>query len=190
MISVLALCIYHLNRETGYSNVLSSWLPNQMISLILIFGFLCRSSFRYPDDQKILHSNVLCTITLLASFKANLTLFQPILPFWHLRIQCIIPKNLLKRFSFEIVSYYPFPSPLCVVHKSEKAPGLTLVDIKFPLFFRNDSKFFSLSREVIRLKLEYNLYQLSPQETHCEDHKNPEQAHQLSVRKFLFEISF
>ena len=29
----------------------ASWLPNQMISLVLIFGFLCRSSiFRYPDD--------------------------------------------------------------------------------------------------------------------------------------------
>ena len=111
----------------------------------------------------------------------NSTLFQPILPFWHLRI----PKNLSKRFSFEIVSYYQFPSPLCVVHKSEKAPGLTLVDIKFPLFFRNDSKFFSLSREVIRLKLEYNLYQLSPQETHCEDSKNQKLGHQLSsVRKF------
>ena len=32
----------------------TSWLPNQMISLILIFGFLCRSSiFQYPDDQEI-----------------------------------------------------------------------------------------------------------------------------------------
>ena len=31
-----------------------SRLPNQMVSLILIFGFLCRSSiFRYPDDREI-----------------------------------------------------------------------------------------------------------------------------------------
>ena len=31
----------------------ASWLPNQMISLVLIFGFLCRSSiFRYPDDLR------------------------------------------------------------------------------------------------------------------------------------------
>ena len=31
----------------------NSWLPNQMISLVLIFGFLCRSSiFRYPDDLR------------------------------------------------------------------------------------------------------------------------------------------
>ena len=28
-----------------------SWLPNQMISLILIFGFLCRSSIIYFDTQ-------------------------------------------------------------------------------------------------------------------------------------------
>ena len=31
-----------------------------MISLLLIFGFLCRSSiFPYPDDREIWHSNVL-----------------------------------------------------------------------------------------------------------------------------------
>ena len=31
----------------------TSWLPNQMISLIWIFGFLCRSSlFRYPDELR------------------------------------------------------------------------------------------------------------------------------------------
>ena len=31
----------------------TSWLPNQMISLVLIFGFLCRSSIsRYPDDLR------------------------------------------------------------------------------------------------------------------------------------------
>ena len=31
----------------------SSWLPNQMISLVLIFGFICRSSiFRYPEDLR------------------------------------------------------------------------------------------------------------------------------------------
>ena len=31
----------------------ASWLPNQMISLVLIFGFLCRSSiFRYPDNLR------------------------------------------------------------------------------------------------------------------------------------------
>ena len=31
-----------------------SWLPNQMISLTLIFGFLCRSSiFQYPNDREI-----------------------------------------------------------------------------------------------------------------------------------------
>ena len=31
----------------------ASWLPNQMISLVLIFGFLCQSSiFRYPDDLR------------------------------------------------------------------------------------------------------------------------------------------
>ena len=30
-----------------------SWLPNQMISMVLIFGFLCRSYiFRYPDDLR------------------------------------------------------------------------------------------------------------------------------------------
>ena len=33
-----------------------SWLPNQMISLILIFGFLCRSSIWYPDD----YSTAMC----------------------------------------------------------------------------------------------------------------------------------
>ena len=43
-------------------------------------------------------------------------------------------------------------SPLCVVHKSEKSPGLSLVDIKFPLFFRN--KLFKIL--FTHLKLEYN----------------------------------
>ena len=43
------------------STVQISWLPNQMISLILIFGFLCRSSiFQYLNDQEIKHSNLHC----------------------------------------------------------------------------------------------------------------------------------
>ena len=40
---------------------LPSWLPNQMISLVLIFGFLCRSSiFRYPDDLRNIVQQCAC----------------------------------------------------------------------------------------------------------------------------------
>ena len=39
----------------------ASWLPNQMISRVLIFGFLCRSSiFRYPDDLRNIVQQCAC----------------------------------------------------------------------------------------------------------------------------------
>ena len=47
-----------------------SWLLNQMISQILIFGCLCRSSiFQYPDYQEIWHSNVLQSTSPLGCSK-------------------------------------------------------------------------------------------------------------------------
>ena len=47
--------LFQIDRNTFAHIIMAySWLPNQMISLILIFGCLCRSStFRYPDFQEI-----------------------------------------------------------------------------------------------------------------------------------------
>ena len=50
-----------LNAFTQICAAHSSWLPNQMISLVLIFGFLCRSSiFQYPDDLRNIVSTAMC----------------------------------------------------------------------------------------------------------------------------------
>ena len=47
-------------QEYGNTISFSRWVFVAMISLILIFGFLCRSSiFPNPSDGEILYSNVL-----------------------------------------------------------------------------------------------------------------------------------
>ena len=49
-------------------DVTISWLPNQMISLILIFGFLCRSSiFIYISIPRWLekYSTAMCYVTMI-----------------------------------------------------------------------------------------------------------------------------
>ena len=62
-------CWYHMIRctlsslvtcITWYCMVLHSWLPNQMISLVLIFGFLCRSSIPRWLEK---YSTAMCYLT-------------------------------------------------------------------------------------------------------------------------------
>ena len=42
-----------------------SWLPNQIISLILIFGFLCRSSIYFNTQMTKKYSTAMCCFILL-----------------------------------------------------------------------------------------------------------------------------